>query len=827
MVKDWRLVEVDLKAARRVSKALSVSLPTGKLLVSRGLGKLKDIKTWLEPSLDDLHKSESLQGVPQAVKLVMKTIEAKGKISVYGDFDVDGVTATALLTTALSALGADVVSAIPDRFKHGYGLHADILRRLAEDNVKLLISVDCGITNIAETALAKELGLKVIVVDHHEPGNELPPADVIINPRQPGCKYPFKDLAGVGLAFKLAQALGAKAGRPDLAADQLDLVALGTVADLAPLVDENRALVKHGIDQLQTGRRLGILKLREAAGLASAPVSAHQIAFGLAPRLNAGGRLASAEISLRLLLTADAKEAGGLAAELDAQNRRRQQIEQKIFDEAVGLINEAPVANSIVLKSPGWHDGVKGIVASRIAARFFRPAILFSVKDGLCIGSGRSIPSLNLHDALGECREYLVKWGGHRAAVGATVREEDFAQFTVCFEAAVSRRLTEADLIDNLVIDTELEPDEVTDTFFAELSNLAPFGMGNPTPTFAMKNTYTEGHKNLGADGQHLKCLAQAGGFVGEAIAFKAGDLGLLLKPLCPVDMAFQLTRNHFNGRADLQLKIIDARPVSGFPAADGAPRSIQVPPPGTGFFLPSGADRAPVSDVWFIDRRGGADKERALKELLGVDLPAAIYVRDEHEGVQLANRLARLNGDLGSKAVIICRPPAGNTRLNRLLIYQMPLTGQAFYEMSAIGAGAGKKTIYLLWDEQDVRAAALTIESLCPDRVRLAEIYRALREFGPFDIAEAAALCRQKLQDRIYAPATRQLAALAVQILAELRLVAKDEGDKLVVSTEISSKVDIRASESWQRAQNFKRQFDDFAKIALTAPPERLLRAR
>ncbi len=821
MSKEWRLVEADIKTARRISKSFDLPLSVAKLLVARGLTKKKKISAFLAPDLDDLHKPTRLTGTAPASELIFESIKLKEKICVFGDFDVDGLTSTALLTTVLKELGADVVPFIPDRFDHGYGLNSDVIRELAADGIRLLITVDCGISGIDEIALAKDIGIKVIVVDHHRPSSQLPAADVIINPHQPDCDYPFKELAGVGLAFKLAQVLTSKTDKPEAVLEHLDLVALGTVADMAPLVDENRIIVHHGLRALRETRRVGLRKLMEVCGMKNGPVTAGQVGFGLAPRLNASGRLSSANDSLKLLLTLDVIEALELARQLDAQNRERQKVEKQMLSQAIEMVETQGYRNTLVFASEDWHEGVKGIVASRLVERYFRPTILFTKKDGLYVGSARSIPKFNIHKALEACSELLVRWGGHSAAAGLSVREQDFDKFRAAFEKVAADTLCDTDFIDYLAIDIEAIPTELTTRLAKEIEQLEPFGVGNPKPSLALSYAFTDGLKRIGANKEHLKCFLHTDGFAGEAIAFKIGPDSLLLKDGQPLDLAFHLNVNTYGGREDLQIKVIDVRVSQAEPVGSDKKTTIQVPTPGSGFLLPdSSSGTVDPARVGFIDKRGTEDKDTYLNQLLNQGLPITIYVRDEHEGVLLAKRLTKINGRLRAEVTVTCQAPDETDKHQRLVIYQAPLTAGAMIDLCATRMnGDGKKLVYLLYDKDDLALARRTMESLCPDRQRLAEIYRLLRDLGPFDLDEAAGVCRQKLKSDIYEPATRHLALLVVKILVELGLVVKNDDGKLMVAAS-EAKVELDNSRTWKKASRMKNEFFQFEGRAMTMVP-------
>ena len=821
MSKEWRFVEADKRTARRISKSLDLPLAVAKLLVARGLTKKKKISAFLAPDLDDLYAPSKLTGTAPASKLILASIKSKEKICVFGDFDVDGLTSTALLTTVLMELGAEVVPFIPDRFDHGYGLNGDVIKDMASDGIRLLITVDCGISGIDEIALAKEMGMQVIVVDHHRPPSLLPAADVIINPRVPGCDYPFKELAGVGLVFKLTQVLTSKTDNPEAVLEHLDLVALGTVADMAPLIDENRVIVHHGLKALKETGRVGLRKLMEVCGLKHGLVTAGQISFGLAPRLNASGRLSSAQTSLKLLLTRDVVEAIDLAGQLDAHNRERQKVEKQMLSQAIDMVETEGYRNTLVFASKDWHEGVKGIVASRLVERYFRPTILFTKKDGLYVGSARSIPKFNIHEALGACSELLVRWGGHSAAAGLTLREQDFDKFRAAFEKVAADRLRETDFIDYLAIDIEAAPSELSTRFAQEIEQLEPFGMGNPKPTLVLSYAFTDGLKRMGSKKEHLKCFLHTDGFVGEAVAFKVDSDSLLLKDGQPLDLAFHLDINTYGGRRDLLIKVVDVRASQAQPGESDKGIAIKVPTPGSGFLLPdSPLGTVDPARVGFIDRRGAEDKDAILHGLLNQGLPTTIYVRDEHEGVLLAKRLTKTNGHLRSEVTVTCQASGKVNSQQRLIIYQAPLTAGAMIELCVSGVNDdGKKLVYLLYDEDDLALARLTIESLCPDRKRLAEIYRLLRDLGPFDLDEAAGICRQKLKSDIYEPATRHLALLAVKILVELRLIIKNSDGKFIVVVS-EAKVELDDSRTWQKACRMKNEFFQFEGRAMTMVP-------
>ena len=570
----------DHAAAARLARELALEPIAARVLACRGLGDLAAAERFLAARLTDLPDPFLLRGMDAAVARLARALEAGERIALYGDYDVDGVTSTALLAGFLRAAGGDVVTYVPHRLVEGYGLNTAAVQRLAEGGARLLVSLDCGITSVAEVRAAAELGVDAIVVDHHTVPVELPAAAAILNPHQRGCAYPYKALAAVGVTFCLAMALrrrlreagrfGAARPEPNLR-EALDLVALGTVADVVPLTGVNRVLVRWGLEELARTRRPGLRALKRVAGLApAAPVSAGQVGFRLGPRINAAGRLDDAGRGVRLLLETDEARAAALAEELDGENRARREIERAILEEALAQAEEhvRAGARGLVLASERWHPGVIGIVASRVVERYHRPAVLVGVADGVGKGSGRSIEGFHLHDALARCAVHLTRFGGHQHAAGVTVDPAAIPRFRAAFEASARSQLAEEDLVPRCRIEGCVTPGQVSERAAAALEKLAPFGAGHPEPLFALRARVARARK-VGAEGAHLKVSLAAGL---DAIGFSLGDR----LPLCEgeVEAAVALGFDEWDGRRRLQLKIRDlraAREAPGAPLAEGS----------------------------------------------------------------------------------------------------------------------------------------------------------------------------------------------------------------------------------------------------------------
>ena len=491
--KRWELREIDAGTAESLVAALSLQPVSAAVLAARGITEPEYARQYLAPTLNSIYNPHLLKGMDKATARLLAARRNKEKICVYGDYDSDGITGTALLVSFLRATGFTCDYFIPNRFDDGYGISKDALGRIASLGAGLIISVDCGITAVEEALFCRAQGMDLIIVDHHTPSEKIPDASAVLNPLQPGCNYPYKALAGVGVAFNLLVALrsalrdsGAflQAREPDLR-EWLDLVAIGTIADVVPLTGQNRIYAYCGLRQLSCSSKPGIQALKRVAGV-SGKVGCGHVGFRLAPRLNAAGRMESAVPGVDLLLSGNADECSAIAAELDAANGERQAIEKRILDEALNMVESAgdyPGRRSIVLASESWHQGVVGIVASRLVERYHRPTILIALtEEGIGKGSGRAIPGIHLLDAIKSCGSHLERFGGHCHAAGLSLRADKVAEFAAAFEAEAARLLSDDDLTPRLAIDAEVYPKDITRELAMELKRMEPFGVGNPEP---------------------------------------------------------------------------------------------------------------------------------------------------------------------------------------------------------------------------------------------------------------------------------------------------------------------------------------------------------
>jgi single-stranded-DNA-specific exonuclease len=558
MQKIWKFKEPDIVLKDRLAQALGVSSLFAQLLVSRGITDIPGAEIFLRSGLDNLYDPYVMKGMRETVDRIRHAIEKKEPFFIATDFDVDGVTSCAILESALKRLGAHIRHYLPHRIKDGYGLNREAVEMAKSFGAKVFIALDCGITSFEEVAALKKVGIDGIIIDHHEPPREgLPEAFAILNPKQPACAYPFKDLASVGLVYKLVQAL-----EPKEAPLYLDLVALGTVADVAPLRSENRIFVRHGLDALNNTKRQGLRSLMEAAGLKSKKISTHSISFILAPRLNASGRVDSAHTSLDLLLSENLREADTLARFLNENNRERQKIEERVLNEAMDLIDKEINFKDdfiIVLSHEDWHPGVLGIVASKIADRFYRPTVIISFQDEIGRGSARSVPHFHIYEALVRCEPVLKEFGGHKYAAGLTIERKHIKDFKKLLNSVARENFQQELQAPVLEADAQIPLSLINEELLSSIDRLSPFGEGNRRPVFVSKNLLVK-TKPLLAGRNSLKFWVTDGDVTREAIGFGMADFFGLVSDSNRIDLAYCLGWDDWGQHNAIQLEIKDIK---------------------------------------------------------------------------------------------------------------------------------------------------------------------------------------------------------------------------------------------------------------------------
>ncbi|MGD0037435.1 MAG: single-stranded-DNA-specific exonuclease RecJ [Bacteroidota bacterium] len=558
------------QTAQSLSQELSISLILTEILVSRGIDTFEKARTFFRPSLEDLHDPFIMDQMDAAVKRISIAILNNEHIVVFGDYDVDGTDSTAMLWKFLKDAGANVSYFIPDRIKDGYGISTAGIDHVRDTGAKLLIAVDCGITAVQQTEYARSNSIDVIICDHHEPGNEIPNAAAVLDALKPSCSYPFKYLCGCGVAFKLIQALVAsepirsKLGEdaPKRLLDYLQYVTLATTADIVPLVDENRVMVKLGLELINSIPVPGIRALIETSGMSLGRISSGQIVFVLAPRINAVGRLGDANRAVEMLASDSYDRAVQIARVMENENFERRKIDEETFLQAQEIVEkflEADNDSAIVLHQEAWHPGVIGIVASRLVERYYRPTIMMTTVDGVAKGSARSISGFNIHEALKRCEDKLIQFGGHKYAAGLTVELDKVDEFREAFKQVAAELLTEDLLTPEIKIDAEVQLSDLTPKFIRVLNQFAPFGPENMRPVFAARNVEVLGQPRI-VGKNHLRFKVRSNTHVVDAIGFNLGHLLTRVQSGSKVDVAFSLDEGEFAGETVPQLKIRDVK---------------------------------------------------------------------------------------------------------------------------------------------------------------------------------------------------------------------------------------------------------------------------
>lgn len=530
-----------------------------QLLLQRKIETYEQAKKFFNPSLKDLHNPFEMKDMDKAVQRILQAIENQENILIYGDYDVDGTTAVSLFYLFLSELYNNVTCYVPDRYKEGYGVSFQGINYASDNNISLIITLDCGIKAIDKVDYAKEKGIDVIVCDHHTPSSELPKAVAILNPKQKDCSYPYDELCGCGIAFKLAQAINIVLERPEsFVFKYLDLVAIAIAADIVPVTGENRILLAQGLSLINEKPSIPVRKLLQTA---KQPYTTTDLVFVVAPRINAAGRIAHANLVIELLTQKQEKEIISKAYEIEYLNDKRKRLDEEITQEALVQIIENQEENkkTTVVFQPFWHKGVIGIVASRLIENYYRPTLVFTKNEDKLVASARSVSGFNIYNALEACQEYLEQFGGHKYAAGLTIKEENYNKFKEAFERIVSQTIDKELLEQRINIDLEIKLEDVSSIFFETLKRFAPFGPENMTPVFLSKGVKAKEFRTVG-DGSHLRIvltnIEETVSFV--AIGFGLADKKTLLEKGQPFDIVYQLEENIWNGRASIQMKIKD-----------------------------------------------------------------------------------------------------------------------------------------------------------------------------------------------------------------------------------------------------------------------------
>lgn len=846
-------IAADAAAVRAIATALGVSPVTAELLVARGCETVADARAFLQADPSSLHDPYLMPDMAEAVQRIGRALDEGERIGIYGDYDVDGQTSTALLVRGLTALGAEPRWYIPERVAEGYGLNVPAIERLAAEGVRLLITVDCGSGAAEETARAKQLGMDVIITDHHEAGDGDLVAAAFMNPKRADSRYPFRELAGVGVALKLMQSVWRDRGMDGFPPYAFEYAALGTVADVCPLVGENRVLVKKGLKRLNGGSVPALSALADVCGVEQGQVSATRIAFGLAPRLNAAGRVGHAELGVRLLLSDDYDEALVIARKLDEENTRRREMEARIVEEAVQKVEQQALLSDwvLVVAGEGWHPGVIGIVASRLVERYARPAVVIGLDGEVGTGSARSIDAFDLHEGLTACAHHLRRYGGHRMAAGLTVQRDAIETLRVALNEYAADVLAPEDLVPRTRVDGEVRLDDVTEVLAQELEQLGPFGMGNPTPVLAARDALVIGARTVGKQSDHLKLTLkdEATDAVHEAMAFGSGALLDAIVPGSEVHVAFALRLGEWRGRPQLTLNLRALQsPLSvaeSKAALDVAPTAVTAPP---------------VSDVRggpvpVVDRRQQAashplarvaylaplaDSGARIVVVIGPGEDAEAIVSGVAHTLHVDARavsegMHRM--DTAAPRVLVVAPaseetaPKGEDRSDgwggrgHLVLFGLPAREETLWSLLADAGAASGWTVHLAYDAVGVQASAAALARRYPDEYTMRIVYRALgtpaaRRGGLLPPAEDVA---RVIEAESPGVVDASGVAHALSVFEQLGLVQSAPGGLRLVPQH-GRKVDVATAERYNIGIHIQKKFAANSRIALDATPAALL---
>lgn len=557
MKKKWQYYEQDKDIVNKIAEEHGISTLLAKILVNRGIVDSKQIKVFLEPQRHDFHNPFDMLDMGMAVNRIIEAINNKEKTIIYGDYDVDGITSITVLKKFLNERGLDVDYYIPNRLEEGYGLNKEAIEEIAKKGYKLMITVDCGISGVEEVELANSLGIETIITDHHEQLDVLPNAYAIINPKRRDNTYPFRGLAGVGVVFKVIQAISMKLNLDEKEyLKYLDIVCIGTISDIVPLVDENRVIAKLGLMLVKCTKNVGLKELIQESGYKT--IDSGMVSFGIAPRINACGRMGKQEEALELFLTDNPEKAKTITKRLNEYNIQRQETEKQIFEQAISELEKENLEekSSIVLAGENWHHGVIGIVASRITEKFFKPTILICIEDDIGKGSGRSVPGFDLHEALAQSSKYLEKYGGHEMAVGLSLKKENIQEFKNHFEEYAKSKGVK-DIVPIINVDSEITKKDINKATVEQIKLLEPFGEQNKQPLLIYKNLKIASIRAL-SEGKHLKLMLKDENEIINAIGFNLGELSEEYLIGDKVDVVGTLEINAYNGQEQIQINLKD-----------------------------------------------------------------------------------------------------------------------------------------------------------------------------------------------------------------------------------------------------------------------------
>ncbi|MDI9475775.1 MAG: single-stranded-DNA-specific exonuclease RecJ [Natronincolaceae bacterium] len=832
----WTYNKLDNIKITELMNSLTITRPVAKVLLNRKIESHEDAKEFLYPSIEQLHDPFLLKDMDKVINRVKKAIKNKEKICIYGDYDVDGVASISIMLKYFDSINYPVSFYIPDRLEEGYGLNTEAIEEIVNNDVGLIITVDCGISSIDEVDFANDLGIDIVITDHHECQEGLPNAYAIINPMQKDCTYPFDKLCGCGLALKLIQALTPEDIFKKSIYEYLDITAIATVADVVPLIDENRVIVKNGLDYMAKSKNLGIQALLNISGLLNKKLNTGHIAFGIAPRINAAGRISVAQTGVELLTTADANEAVKLSELLNEENKYRQQIEEDISNEAIDIIENDPgYADDkvLVVYNKNWHTGVIGIVASRIVEKYYKPTIILGIEDDVAKGSARSIPEFNLFESMSKCKDLFIKFGGHHQAAGLSISVDNLEIFREQINAIAEEILAEEDLTRKIMYDDILELENIDNRFMNELEQLEPFGIANPSPKFVAKSLFPMNMRGVGTDGKHLKFGLQAGNRYIDCIGFELGGFAGLINSNDKIDLVFTPEYNIYNGNCNIQLNIKDIKiseslSYRNHPVLKNYYKNLLLN-------IEQCENYNIAADSLLKIFKGCKNELIESKiEIVCVDNPVLILVNTLGQAYKLLSSLEYRENSNKIKISINYNRPESDTRkyevdvvinpivdkidykrYNDIILYDM------FYFSEQLKTFIHKNNIentVFLYNSEDEKCNTFVLESIVPTREQLVIMYKYLKGIGHGKIILTF--------DEIYIDIKQEYGLEINEKMLDNSLAVFSEGNLLtyefknniynICMIEPVCKVDLNRLKFIQYLQRKKQQYNDFKNIWL-----------
>ncbi|AIF51457.1 single-stranded-DNA-specific exonuclease RecJ [Pelosinus sp. UFO1] len=865
--KSWRVMPENIPLKKELSNSLGISDIIAQVLVNRGIMDKSIAEEFLFGGQEKLSDPYLLKDMEKAVSRIVYAITNHQKMVVYGDYDVDGMTSSALIYKVFTKLGGTIEYYIPERQNEGYGLNSVALETLIARGTELLITVDCGISAIEEVkAVANRLD--IIITDHHEPAQCLPVAHAIINPKQRECSYPEKNLAGVGVAFKLCQALWQYYYENDeKLLEYLDIVAVGTVADIVSITGENRILVKLGLTEIAKTKNIGLKELMEVCRIDANKIDTGKIGFAIAPRLNAAGRISRADYGVELLITEDVERAKELALYLEGENSQRQVVEKNIQAAAEEFIAQIDlnVTKVLVVVGEDWHSGVIGIVASRLVERYYRPVIMVSIRDGIGKASCRSIPAFDIYDALSQCSDLLLQFGGHHQAAGLSILPKHIEELGARLNQIANTTLSQADYIPVLTIDSLVSLNEINANFLEQLSCLEPYGMGNQSPIFACKSVEIKDIRTIGQEARHLKLKVSQENITNDVVAWQMGGLAENLQDTEKVELAFFPEFNEWQGKRKIQLRAYDVKQIELTDVErlyvlhkNDAKQRIYSPE----CFLYadkviSAANEKQLDDWVLKDVRHIADKFSYLLDVVKQQEKTLIFVNTPYEAFSLAEKLraclpsykdqvgfyhAGLNEEWKNKVqawfrddilkVIFTTTLFVNEGLKfdhvgHMMLYSLPFTMQGFLQQCWSGMNSMQSTyIHLLFNNEDIANNHLLLLQANPERIVVGQIYLVLKQSGS-EVTDSQVIDQvwSKYQVTISEASVRT----AIKILEELKLiqcVISEVRREILILPTPKDKLDIEQSTTFRQGMNQKDEFMKFAEKLMKLSSNELLLA-